>query len=94
MTPRGIWCMLLTAAAAASPPVSQLSAQLEQILHEGAVALNTSFSVAVHDFTTGQRTAVARGVNDRATGSPISVDSMFPVGSVTKTFITVSSLRC
>ena len=65
---------------------------IQELVEAQAVAYNVSYSAAamLHD---GSVMAAAAGFDDHATGSKVTIESMYPSGSVTKTFTAVGIMR-
>ena len=66
--------------------------RLIQELAEASSGLTMSYSAAamLHD---GSVMAAAAGFDDHATGSKVTIESMYPSGSVTKTFTAVGIMH-
>jgi CubicO group peptidase (beta-lactamase class C family) len=71
--------------------------RLQAIVEEKAALWNTSFSIGVFHKATGAF-GVAGGLNNRKTGTIMTTENRFPVGSVTKpwtgTLKAISSNLC
>ncbi len=79
-------CALATATNAASD-------ELEALVKHHAEYYNVSISVAITLDATSETIAAAHGAADRGRGTPVTVSSQYPGGSVTKTFTAVAALK-
>jgi D-alanyl-D-alanine carboxypeptidase len=75
------------------PPPPVPTTRLQSLLEAKSKQWNTSFSVGVYHSATGSFGAVA-GLADRgAAGKPATLDSRYPLGSVTKAYTAVAVMR-
>ena len=74
-------------AVAAAPPLQQL----QHAVTERSSLYNTSLSVAI-TLSNGTTVTAVGGYDDHVTGSQVTAASLFPGGSVTKTFMAVGAM--
>jgi hypothetical protein len=76
---------------AGSDRVASLTSSLQSIIDAAVYYDNVSYSFAVisDEFSV----AVAGGTDDHQTGTPVTTDSMYPAGSVTKPYTAVAAMR-
>ena len=84
--------LLAITATAHANSASQLQSTLQRLIDAAAAHDNISYSFAVA-LGDGTTVAAAAGWDDRANGTRVTNDSLFPVGSVTKPYTTVAALR-
>jgi hypothetical protein len=93
-----MWALSLAAALALAEPsssaassIASLTSALQSIVDSTAHYDNVSYSFAV--FSDKFSVAVAAGVDDHKTGTPVTTESLYPAGSVTKPYTAVAAMR-
>ena len=64
---------------------------LEKLLARQAFKWNVSFSLGIYN--SNLSIAVAKGINNHATGSEVTVEMEYPMGSITKSYTAVAALQ-
>ena len=73
------------------PVFDSLETQLDKILTRAAQKWNVSFSLGLYNDSVS--IAIAKGINNHRTGSFVDTDSLYPMGSVTKTYTAAAAMQ-